>query len=156
MCASSSHQNHSCVHRNLCVLYIFWQSRWIHNVWRSHVLATHSSVGRIRYRIATVHNFRLRNKWQTSERQHSFIWIQINCATLASILFICTFFAFVWFFVGTTGDGNVSAFIVVLQTPSKYRLFRISNIFAKHFDCDAVLGQFLDKPWGDECSCGIR
>lgn len=49
------------------------------------------------------------------------------------------------FSIGTIGNGNVSAAVIVVQTPSEYWLFCVSNLFAEHFDCDAVLGQFLDK-----------
>lgn len=57
------------------------------------------------------------------------------------------FFAFCFIsFPGTIGNRNVSALVIVVQTSTKYWIFRISNIFTKYFDCDAVMGIILDQP----------
>ena len=50
---------------------------------------------------------------------------------------------------GEVGDRRLSAVISQFQTSQKYRVFCVSNLFAKYFDCDALLGFVLDQPRGN-------
>jgi len=38
-----------------------------------------------------------------------------------------------------------------LPSQEAYWIFRVSNIFTLHPDCNAKLGVFLDKPWSYIC-----
>lgn len=121
--------------------------RWLHCLRRSDVLETDASIGCFRRWIATIYNFRIRNK-----RSKSILRLESNKFLFRShennIVDFITF-------SGAFGYRYLPKTLAVIQAPTEHWLLCLSDIFAKYFDCDVIMGFVLDKPRGDKCSCRI-
>lgn len=120
------------------LVHIF-KCRWLYCLWRSDVLEANTGAGCFRRWTAPVYNLRIRNK-----RSKSISSIPYSKLTLYNIYIR---------FVGTLGHWNLSKTLAIIQASTKYWLLCLSDVFAKYFDSNVVVGFILDKSRGNKCSC---